>query len=329
MAGSAGQVQTGRDGRRMLEDSDHPLDRDDDPVADSGRIRAAIERIASADDLSLVASVLEDLADASEALHARRDIAKATFFGSARIDQGHGAYTLAHQLAARLSADGYDIVTGGGPGVMTAALEGALPGRALGVGIELPFEQRGALGPPVVYLERFLTRKLAMVRHVRAFVCAAGGIGTLDEFFEVLVLLQTGKKRPAPIVLLQEPGSTRWEDLDGWIAEHVVGGLARESDRCLYRVCHSVDEAYGEITGFYSRYRGVGPDPADASRWALETATAVGADELAALNEEFADLAPGGFTVRPSASGSTLSFAYDLRGWGRLRQLIDAVNRCL
>lgn len=305
----------------------HPLDADNDPSGDLQRIEASLARIANADDLALVSSVLEDLADASELMHERRDHPKITFFGSARIGRDHPSWQQCHDLAAMLADDGYTIVTGGGPGVMSAALEGAGPANAIGVAIELPFEQPGEHGFPVVFLERFLTRKLTMVRHVRGFVCGSGGMGTLDELLEVLTLLQTGKKRPAPVVLLECDGSRQWEAFDQMVRDELVPhGLARDSDRSLYTVCHSGEEAREVIRRFYSRYVRCGPDSVDPASWAVWTSTPVTADEAERWSSEFADVAPRGMSAVDDAHGTRLRFGFDLRGWGRLRELIDAVN---
>src|SRR5690606_20965068 len=158
-------------------------------------------------------------------------------------------------------------------------------GRAVGVSIALPFETPHEGDFPVVLQDRFFTRKLAMVRHVRGFVAAAGGFGTADEVLEVLVLLQTGKKRPAPVVLLDAPGAPHWERFERWVAEELVpAGLISEADLSLFRVCNDVADAHDEITRFYSRYRGLTEERLDDGRYGMLLTTLPDADELAVLD---------------------------------------------
>ena len=291
------------------------------------RLRAALDRLA-AEDLPMAVSVVEDLANASQHLARVRHERKITVFGSARIRRDSPAWRQTHDLAQLLSCDGYTIVTGGGPGVMTAGLEGAQEGRALGVSINLPFETPQAGRFPVVLQDRFFTRKLAMVRHVRGFVAAAGGFGTADEVLEVLVLLQTGKKRPAPVVLLDAPGAPHWGQFSEWVRQELVpAGLISPADLSLYRVCDDVAEAHREITTFYSRYQGLTEQTLADGRYGMLLSRLPEADELKALDEDFGDLCPqGGFEVADSDEGPCLAFHFDRRQWGRLRQLIDALN---
>ena len=291
------------------------------------RLRAALDQLA-AEDLAMAVSVIEDLASASQHLSKVRDQPKVTLFGSARIRRDSAAWRQAHDLAQLLSCDGYTIVTGGGPGVMTAGLEGAHDGRALGVSISLPFETPQVGRFPVVLQDRFFTRKLAMVRHVRGFVAAAGGFGTADEVLEVLVLLQTGKKRPAPVVLLDAPGAPHWGRFSTWVQEELVpAGLISPADLSLYRVCEDVGTAHREIVGFYSRYRGLTERTLSDGRYGMLLSRLPEPEELKALDEEFGDICPdGGFEVAESEQGDCLAFRFDRRQWGRLRQLIDALN---
>jgi uncharacterized protein (TIGR00730 family) len=291
------------------------------------RIRDAVERIADAD-LAMAMSVVEDLASASLTLSRVRHEPKITFFGSARLGPWSASYQQSYELAKLLSCDGYTIITGGGPGIMTAGLEGAEVGRALGVSITLPFEDALEGRFPVVLQDRFFTRKLAMVRHVRGFVAAAGGFGTADEVLEVLVLLQTGKKRPAPVVLLDAPGDPHWSGFARWVEHELVpAGLISRPDLSLFRVCHDVAAAHDEITNFYSRYRGLTEERLPDGRYAMLLTRLPDRDELEQLDAHFGDICPnGGFEVAESAEGPCLAFEFNRRDWGRLRQLIDTLN---
>jgi uncharacterized protein (TIGR00730 family) len=145
-------------------------------------------------------------------------------FGSARTPPGHPEYELAHEVAARLGRAGFSLITGGGPGVMEAANRGAREAGATSVGlnIELPFEQApNAYQDIELTFHYFFTRKVMFVRFATAFVVFPGGFGTLDELFEALVLIQTGKVHNFPVVLV---GHAYWDGLVEWMAAQ----LARE-----------------------------------------------------------------------------------------------------
>ncbi len=312
--------------------SSHLLDAHQSPGSEPDdvhcRIQAALGALEDASDLAMAASVLEDLAGASRILSQMHHEPKVTIFGSARVGEDHPSYAQVHALAGLLSADGFTIVTGGGPGIMAAGLRGAVPGRAVGISIALPFEAPHEGEFPVVLQDRFFTRKLAMVRHIRGFVAAAGGFGTADEVLEVLVLLQTGKKRPAPVVLLDAPGDPQWGRFADWVeSELVPAGLISPADLSLFRVCDDVGEAHREITRFYSRYQRLTEQALPDGRYAMVLSQLPDERELADLSEQFADLCGArGFEVVHSDEGQVLAFDFDRRRWGRLRQLIDTVN---
>lgn len=158
-------------------------------------------------------------------------------FGSARMPEGSPYYELTREVGRGLGKHGMSVITGGGPGCMEAANRGAKEAGALSVGlnIELPFEQK-----PNPYLDisldfhYFFTRKIAFVRYSSGFVVGPGGFGTLDEAFEALVLVQTHKIRPFPVVLV---GSEFWGGLVGWVRERLVGeGMIAPHDVDMFRV---------------------------------------------------------------------------------------------
>jgi uncharacterized protein (TIGR00730 family) len=168
----------------------------------------------------------------------------ATVFGSARVVPDSPNYELARAAGRCLGEHGLAVITGGGPGCMEAANRGAHDAGALSVGlnIELPFEQK-----PNPYLDvsldfhYFFTRKLVFVRFSSAFVVAPGGFGTLDELFEALVLVQTHKIEPFPVVLL---GQAFWDPLAGWMREQLVAeGMIAAQDTSLFAVTDDPAEA--------------------------------------------------------------------------------------
>jgi uncharacterized protein (TIGR00730 family) len=171
-----------------------------------------------------------------------------TVFGSARFDENHRYYRLARELGRELARRGYAIVTGGGPGIMEAANRGAREGggRSIGCNIVLPREQK-----PNPYLDRtvafeyFFVRKVMLVKYSLGFVLMPGGFGTLDEIFETVTLVQTGKIRHFPIVAM---GRDYWQRMLDFISETMFReGTARESEVGGFLVTDSVEEAAAHI----------------------------------------------------------------------------------
>jgi len=170
-----------------------------------------------------------------------------TVFGSARIKEGQPHYELAREMGRAISRLGFTVMTGGGPGIMEAANRGAKEagGPSVGCNVELPHEQK-----PNDYLDRWVTlryffvRKTLLVKYSYAFVILPGGAGTLDEFFEALTLIQTGKIRNFPIVVM---GVEYWRELVDFMDKMArVGTIGRE-DLHLIQVTDSVDEAIEHI----------------------------------------------------------------------------------
>jgi uncharacterized protein (TIGR00730 family) len=164
-------------------------------------------------------------------------------FGSARIGPDQPAYDLARRTARLLGEEGFEVVTGGGPGLMEAANRGAQEAGVLSVGlnIDLPFEQApNAYQDLALTFHFFFTRKVMFVRFASAFVVFPGGFGTLDELFEALVLIQTGKIRHFPVVLV---GSAFWGGLLDWVRERLLAdGLIGPDDLDLVAVTDDPDE---------------------------------------------------------------------------------------
>jgi uncharacterized protein (TIGR00730 family) len=167
-----------------------------------------------------------------------------TVFGSARVDPGDPAYTMAREIGRLLAEEGYAVITGGGPGVMEAANRGCQEGGGLSVGcnIELPHEQ--SINPYVdlgVEFRYFFARKTMFVKYADAFVIMPGGFGTLDELFEALTLIQTGKIRNFPVVLF---GSAYWNGLIDWMREvQLPAGVIGQEDIDLLTVTDDPEEA--------------------------------------------------------------------------------------
>jgi uncharacterized protein (TIGR00730 family) len=193
-----------------------------------------------------------------------------TVFGSARFPETHPYYVLARQLGERLARAGFTVMTGGGPGIMEAANRGAQEtgGRSVGCNIELPQEQR-----PNPYLDRWITfrhfyvRKVMLLKYSYAFVALPGGFGTLDEIFETAVLIQTGKIRDFPLILM---GQEFWQPLMDFLEARMVReGTVDPADIKRFTVTDSVDEAVTAILHAATRRFGLSYHPPVRRRWFL------------------------------------------------------------
>jgi uncharacterized protein (TIGR00730 family) len=193
-----------------------------------------------------------------------------TVFGSARFHDGHPYYTLGEEIGAKLAEIGITVMTGGGPGLMEAANRGArrAGGRSIGCNIKLPQEQQ-----PNPYLDEmvefryFFVRKLMLLKYSYAFVALPGGFGTLDEIFETLVLIQTGKIKRFPLVLL---GVDFWEPLLGVLRDRLLpAGTIDAADVALITVTDSPSEAVTLIRETAMREFGLTYGPRPRRRWYL------------------------------------------------------------
>lgn len=290
-------------------------------------------------DLKVVNSALKEMRYAFSVFAPYRSARKASIFGSARTERDDPLYDQTVHLAEALAAADWMVVTGAGPGIMTAGIEGAGVDRAFGVSIRLPFE---ATTPDFLIDDRklvnfryFFTRKLTFVKESDAFVLLPGGFGTLDEAFEALTLIQTGKAQPAPVVLLDVPGGTYWTRWLDFVEEELdARGYLSATDLALVRVTDDVTVAVEEITGFYASYhsmRFVGRDLLLRVEHPPDDAL------LAELNRDFADIVTKGPIERIEATPrevedddvphlARVRLRFDRRSWSRLRQLIDALN---
>jgi len=185
-------------------------------------------------------------------------------FGSARVKEGSQYWRLAEETARLLSDAGFAIISGGGPGVMEATNKGAYHGKnglAVGLNIDLPNEQSSNKYQHIsLRFKHFFARKVMFAKFATAFVVMPGGYGTLDELFEALTLVQTGKTRQMPIILVHEP---YWRGLIDWCRARLVEeGMIDASDIDLMQVCNEPQEVVDAIFAFYDK-RGFEPSPAE------------------------------------------------------------------
>jgi uncharacterized protein (TIGR00730 family) len=289
--------------------------------------------------LKITNAALKEMRSAFKVFAPYQHTPKVTIFGSARTLPDDPLYAQTRDLAAALAARGWMVVTGAGPGIMAAGAEGAGLEHTLGVNIRLPFEQ-GAnpfieSDTRLVEMKYFFTRKLMLMKESAGFAVLPGGFGTLDEAFELLTLLQTGKAVPAPIVLLEVPGGTYWHSWEGFIQEVAARGLIDADDTALYRITDDVDAAVEELTGFHRNYHSI---RYVGDRLVIRLRRAPDDAELDRLNDEFADIRAGGRIEATAALPAEVAdddevdlprlvLHFDRFGHGRLRTFIDALNR--
>ncbi len=290
--------------------------------------------------LKIAAAALAEMREAFEMFQPYQGIPKVAIFGSARVHADDPLYAQAREVAADLAAEGYMVITGAGPGIMQAAMEGAGRERSIGVSIRLPFEQGAnpviAGDHKYVAMKYFFTRKLMLIKEARAFICLPGGFGTLDETFELLTLTQTGKGTPAPIVFLDTPGDTYWASVAELVRTQLVPRrLVNPSDLDLFLVTDSCERAVREITRFYANYdslRYVGDRLVIRLRHEPDDA------QLAELNQRFGHLCASGTIERTAPLSIELRegdavglgrivFHFAKHGFGDLRLMIDQLNR--
>jgi uncharacterized protein (TIGR00730 family) len=232
------------------------------------------------------------------------------------------------------------VMTGAGEGIMKAGHDGAGRAGSFGLNIRLPFEQAANVviqdDAKLITFRYFFTRKLLLVKETDAIALFPGGFGTMDESFEILTLIQTGKSNPMPVVCLDEPGGDYWTAWDAYVRTALLGrGLISPSDLHLYRVTNRLEDAVEEVLTFYRNYH--------SSRYVddrliIRVQHAPTEEELERLNQEFQDIvlrdrirvssALGEEANEPALSAlPRVVLHFNRRDIGRLRQLIDALNR--
>jgi uncharacterized protein (TIGR00730 family) len=277
-------------------------------------------------DLRVAVQALDELVEASTLFAKWRDVPKLAIFGSARTEIANDLYEMAQELGSTMAERGWMIISGAGPGIMEASAKGAGREHTLGVNIELPFEQFSNpyidAESMLVAMQYFFTRKVAMTRPSNAFAIFPGGLGTMDETFEVLTLLHTGKTSPAPVVLLDTPEGTFWRSWMNFVDHAVIAGhYIDENDMCLVRICTSIEDAVAEFDHFFSNY--VRFD-VRADRGYIQVRRAPNEAQLRELATVVPRFSAGlGYVLEDD---TTISFAFDGRNYVNLRLLIDAIN---
>jgi uncharacterized protein (TIGR00730 family) len=291
-------------------------------------------------DLKIMCGTLKEMRYTSKVFSAYRNARKITVFGSARTTPDDPLYRMAADFGRKLAAGGFMVITGGGPGIMQAVNEGAGLEKSFGVGIRLPFEQKSnpvlnGSARDITY-KYFFNRKVAFVKEACAVALFPGGFGTLDEAMETLTLLQTGKRYPIPVVLMDHPEGTYWSGWMTFMKDHLAaGGYIGPNDFAFFHYTHDVDEAVALINTFYRRYHSLSYV---GGKCVIRMVSEMTDARLGELKREFADLmADGGDMVLSGplpkecdepelAQLPRLVVDFDKRDFARLRQLIDAIN---
>jgi uncharacterized protein (TIGR00730 family) len=291
-------------------------------------------------DLKLLSRAIRELRYAFKVFTPFRRRRKVTVFGSARTQPHEPAYLAAVELGRAMAKEGWLVVTGAASGIMEAGHVGAGRENSMGLNILLPFEQSAnavILGDPkLVHMKYFFTRKLMLVKECDAVVCLPGGFGTLDEAMEVITLLQTGKRDMVPVVLLDPPGGRYWPQLQEFVEQQLLGNrMISPADKSLYLVTDDFEAAVAEVLQFFRIYHSM-RYVRDQLVFRLNEKLAP--ELLADINAHFPDILASGEFEQTSALPvekdesdladlPRLVFHFNRRALGRLRQLIDALNR--
>ncbi len=290
-------------------------------------------------DIRVIQTALRELRYAFRIFAPYHEKRKVTIFGSARTKPETVEYQQAVEFGRKIAQAGYMVITGAGPGIMQAGHEGATPEHSFGVNIRLPWEQSAnpiiAEDKKLITFKYFFTRKLIFIRHSDAIALFPGGFGTMDEGYEAITLMQTGKSQLMPLVLIDRPGGTYWKTWDKHIREHLLRDkLISPDDLNLYQITDNADEAVKIISRFYRNFH--------STRWVkdalvIRLKNAPSPSAIAAMNEDFADIIAGEpmKIIPPTPDEATdgvhldlprIAFGFNRKDYGRLRQLIDVLN---
>ncbi len=286
--------------------------------------------------IKLMSKAVKEMRRSWQVFNHYRGVRKVTIYGSARTPEDHLDYDAARSFGRAMADEGWMAITGAGDGIMKAGHEGPRREASFGLRIRLPFETAAndviEGDPKLVSFRYFFTRKLMFMAHADAVAVFPGGFGTMDELFEALTLIQTGKSNLVPIVLVEGAGGTYWPSWETFIREELEakGFISQEDQSLVYRA-RDPEDARDHILAFYRRFhssRYVGPTFVIRMNRPLDDA------QVATLNDEFADVVDGGhMTCSGPLRGETdhldlprLCFVHTRRDWGRMRQLLDRIN---
>lgn len=291
-------------------------------------------------DLKLMNVTLKEMRFSSKVFAPYRHIRKVSVFGSARTQPDEPVYEIARLFGKKLAEAGYMVITGGGYGIMQAIHEGAGPEYSFGVNIRLPFEQKPNPviegNPRLIVYKYFFNRKVAFLKEASAIALFPGGFGTLDEAMETLTLLQTGKRDPIPLVLVDEPGGTYWSRWLQFFEEELLAqDYITTSDFYLFERVDSVDAAVQRIDRFYHRYHSL---RYIENKLVIRLTSDIDQQSVNGLKNRFSDILisqgniylsgplPAEADEPEIANLPRLIVDFNRKDFGKLRKLIDAIN---
>ena len=288
-------------------------------------------------EMKLVNAALKEFAYAFKVFKEFRGVRKLTIFGSSRSGPEDPNFALAERFAATMAKRGWMVITGAGPGIMEAGHRGAGVEQSFGANIRLPLEAPNEViegDSKLINFKYFFTRKVTFLKESHAFALFPGGFGTLDEAFELLTLMQTGKSDLHPVVLLEEPGGTYWSSWRAFLRSLANRGLTDDQDTGLLSFAPDIDAAVQEIEAFYRNYES---ERYVDGRLVLRVQRTPAPKELARIGTDFADILGGkapevvGPSPQEELEGDSLeceriAFDFDRRSYSRLRRLIDRLN---
>ncbi len=292
-------------------------------------------------DLKLMNSTVKEMRYTAKVFGAYHGVRKVTVFGSARTKADEPIYAMARLFGRKLAEQEYMVITGGGPGIMHAVNEGAGPEHSFGVSIRLPFEQSANPvlegNPRNINYKYFFNRKVAFLKESDAVALFPGGFGTLDEAMETLTLVQTGKRNPLPLILIDEKGGSYWRRWIDFLEKELLSrGYIDATDLDLFERVDSAEAALEKISRFYSRYHSL---RYVAGVLVIRMSSSLNQEQVDELQNRFSDiLSPGGGIhisgPLPEESDEPeldplprLVVDFSRNNFGRLKGLIDAINR--
>jgi uncharacterized protein (TIGR00730 family) len=291
-------------------------------------------------DLKLMNTSLKEMRFTAKVFGPYRHVKKVTVFGSARTKADEPLYKTAQELGRQLVANGYMVITGGGPGIMQAVNEGAGIEHSFGVNIRLPFEQKPNPvidgNPRYIMYKYFFNRKVAFLKEAHAVILFPGGFGTLDEAMESITLLQTGKRYSLPLIFIEEPEGKYWSQCLAFFKNELLQrGFISESDFNLFERADSIEKAIDRINRFYRCYHSL---RYVKDQLVIRLNMSPEMERIRKLKAQFKDiLKPGGDMILAAAFPEEedepeiadlprLLVDFNQGDFGRLRQFIDALN---
>lgn len=260
---------------------------------------------------------------------------RVSIFGSARTPENHPDYIAAVKFSQELAKLGWMCITGAADGIMKAGIEGTQRDSAFGLSIRLPFEEPNQYlkgDPKLIHFRYFFTRKLMFMSHASAIAVFPGGVGTMDELFEILTLMQTGKNKIIPVVLLEGTKGDYWQCWDNYVRTNLIDrGFVSPYDRRLYYIAPTIEDGVAHLENFFKRYH--------SSRYVkddliIRLNSPLTSAQLGALNDEFQSIIKSGAMIQTGPLPEEdefldlprLVFHHTRKNFPIIRQLIDRIN---